>query len=200
MDDTPSPIFGDRFREGLNYAVTVHASQARKGTHIPYLGHVLGVCSLVIDAGGSENQAIAALLHDAAEDQGGRARLADIKERFGAPVAAIVEACSDTFDDPKPDWRPRKQDYIDRLRTKSTDALLVSLADKVHNARSILADLSTDREALWDRFTGKRAGTLWYYRQLADVFSQRLPGDPLAEQLAQVVGQIEELDQSITPA
>jgi hypothetical protein len=148
------------------------------------------VCSLVIDAGGTEDQAIAALLHDAPEDQGGLALLAEIEQRFGASVAEIVEACSDTFDDPKPPWRPRKEAYIARLEEESPYVLLVSLADKVHNARSILADLRTDGEALWDRFSGGRDGTLWYYRRLAEVLLRLLPENALAQELDRIVGQI----------
>jgi (p)ppGpp synthase/HD superfamily hydrolase len=190
-DPIPAPMLGPRFRDALTYAAELHADQARKGTHIPYLGHLLGVCSLVIDSGGSEDQAIAALLHDSAEDRGGRARLADIEARFGTSVAAIVQACSDTFETPKPPWDERKTNYIERLRNEPSDVLLVSLADKVHNAAAILADLQTMGAALWDRFNGGREGTLWYYRSLADVFAERLGSNWLTRELERLVSAIE---------
>lgn len=166
----------------------IHRDQVRKGSGIPYLAHLLSVCSRVISNEGIETQAIAALLHDAAEDQGGRPRLEDIEARFGPEVAAIVADCTDTFETPKPPWRPRKEAYIAALPHKPTASLLVSLADKVDNAEAILADYRVVGDDLWVRFTGGRDGTIWYYRSLSEVFAEALPGR-LADELARTVGQ-----------
>lgn len=162
-----------RLEEALVYAAAVHADQHRKGGDIPYLTHLLAVAALVGEHGGTEDQFIAALLHDAPEDQGGRERLADIEARFGPAVARIVEACTDTFDDPKPPWRPRKEAYIAHLAHADPAALLVSAADKLHNARTLLEDLRESGVTAFDRFNGKQTGTLWYYRALVDAFRHR---------------------------
>ena len=130
-----SPRLTPKFVEALGYAAEKHATQTRKAGEVPYLGHLLSVAGLVIEADGTETQAIAALLHDAAEDQGGERTLAEIGQKFGADVASIVAECSDTFEAPKPPWRGRKERYIQHLREASDDAVLVSLADKLDNAR-----------------------------------------------------------------
>jgi GTP pyrophosphokinase len=166
---------GPRFSDALAFANEVHGAQLRKGTTIPYIAHLLAVAALVIEAGGSEDAAMAALLHDAVEDQGGRAMLDRIHARFGAEVAEIVEACTDADVAPKPPWRERKEAYVAAIPHKSKDALLVSLADKVHNAGAILNDYREIGEPLWSRFNGGRAGTLWYYRALADALRGRTP-------------------------
>jgi (p)ppGpp synthase/HD superfamily hydrolase len=180
-----------RFREALDWAADLHRSQVRKGTEVPYVAHLLAVASLVLEHGGDEDEAIAALLHDAAEDQGGRPVLREIRRRFGAEVANIVEACTDTFESEKPEWRPRKEDYVASLSGKSLSVRLVSAADKLHNARAILADYRRHGEALWARFSGKRE-TLWYYRALADEFRLRGPGD-IAAELERTVRKLERL-------
>jgi hypothetical protein len=186
---------GARFARALRYAHSVHAGQTRKGTEIPYVAHLLGVASLVIDDGAaagrlSEDEAIAALLHDAAEDQGGAARLADIRDRFGDRAADIVAACSDTFEIPKPPWRERKQDYLDHLRGESdTGVLRVSLADKLHNARAVLSDYRQIGDLLWSRFHPE-ADTEWYFRSLAELFAERMPG-PLSDELTRTVDELE---------
>ena len=161
-----------RFEDALVYATRLHEGQKRKGTDTPYVSHLLGVASLVLEHGGDETAAIAGLLHDAAEDQGGEATLEEIRRRFGDSVAQIVDACSDTFECPKPPWRPRKEMYIERMRTASPAVKLVSSADKLHNARAILADYRSVGEALWSRFSGGKSGTLWYYRALVDAYSK----------------------------
>jgi (p)ppGpp synthase/HD superfamily hydrolase len=138
------------------------------------LGHLLGVCGLVIDAGGSEDEAIAAVLHDAVEDQGGAATLDRIRTQFGSNVAAIVEACSDTDVLPKPPWRARKEAYIEHLRTAPAPVLQVSLADKLNNLRTIVRDYGEIGEALWARFSPD-ADQVWYYGSLLEVFEERLP-------------------------
>lgn len=169
----PGSRLGVRFAEALTLAFDLHAKQERKGSGVPYIAHLLAVTALVLENGGDEDQAIGALLHDAVEDQGGYQTLDLIQNRFGPRVAEIVRECSDAFSLPKPPWRVRKQAYLAHLEHANQDVLLVSLADKVHNARSILEDLRRDGELVWERFTGGKQGTLWYYRQLSSVFRGR---------------------------
>lgn len=182
-------LLGHRFDRAVALARVLHASQARKGTEIPYLAHLLAVASLVLDDGGTEDEAIAAILHDAVEDQGGKATLRRIDQLFGANVARIVENCSDTDVEPKPPWAERKQAYIERLADVDTATLRVSLADKLHNARAILFDLRTLGDQLWDRFNATKEQTLWYYGALADAFEIRYPG-PMAAELRRTVDEI----------
>jgi (p)ppGpp synthase/HD superfamily hydrolase len=182
-------VLGERFEDALRFAAVTHRTQARKGSGIPYVGHLLGVCSLVIEDGGSEDEAIAALLHDAAEDQGGERMLAEIRTRFGDHVADIVAACSDTFETPKPPWQQRKQIYIDHLDRQPEAVLRVSLADKLFNARAVLRDYLLVGDDVWSRFRAGRDGQLWYYRQLADRFAKLLPGR-MAVELAEVVDEL----------
>ena len=180
----------------MTYAAQLHRTQTRKGSPVPYLGHLLSVTSLVIEAGGTETQAIAALLHDAAEDQGGEPTLAEIHERFGQDVASIVAECSDTFETPKPPWRQRKQRYIDHLEHASDDAVLVSLADKLDNARAILRDYRDLRDDLWQRFSVHDPQEhLWYYRSLLEVFHRR-NSTWLVDELQRVFDALEELVES----
>lgn len=190
-------VLTKRFESALIYACHIHASDVRKGTEIPYVSHLLAVASLVLENGGNEDEAIGALLHDAAEDHGGKRRLEDIRLRFGDTVAAIVDGCTDTFEDPKPPWRPRKQAYIERLQHEPLHVLKVSLADKVHNARAILRDYRAVGEALWERFNGGREGTLWYYRALVDAFERadalQNVDAPLVAELDRVVSELESL-------
>jgi len=184
-------VLGERFEQALQLAAATHSTQARKGSAIPYMGHLLGVCSLVIEDGGSEDEAIGALLHDAAEDHGGRAMLDEIKARFGEHVAAIVNGCTDTLESPKPDWWERKRAYIARLQSEPESVLRVSLADKLFNARTILRDYEEVGEELWSRFKVGRDGQLWYYRTLADQFATLLPGRRMAAELKDVVSELE---------
>jgi GTP pyrophosphokinase len=179
-----------RFTEALTYAATLHATQRRKGSNEPYTAHLLGVTALVLEDSGDEDEAIAALLHDAVEDQGGQETLTTIRARFGERVARIVEGCTDADVLPKPPWQERKERYIAHLRHAPADVRRVSLADKLHNARAILRDLRACGGALWDRFNGGKAGTLWYYRTLAIVFQETKSG-PNADELARVVVEIE---------
>jgi (p)ppGpp synthase/HD superfamily hydrolase len=183
----------DRFDRALLYATHVHGGQVRKGSGVPYIAHLLAVAATVLEYGGSEDVAIAALLHDAVEDQGGEPRLADIRNRFGTRVADIVRSCSDSVVNAsagqhKEDWYLRKTRYVEHLGSADKDALLVSLADKVHNARSILRDLRKPEvgAAVWGRFKGSRADTLAHYRALAEAFRTYLPGQ-LADELGEVV-------------
>jgi (p)ppGpp synthase/HD superfamily hydrolase len=181
----------ERFAAALTYAYHLHARQVRKGSGVPYIAHLLGVASIALEYGADEDEAIAALLHDAVEDQGGAATREAIGQRFGDAVVAIVDGCSDSDTLPKPPWRARKEAYIAHLPTASPAVRRVSAADKLYNARAILADYRVVGEALWSRFTGGKAGTLWYYRALVDAY--RAAGtSPLVEELARVVSEIEE--------
>ncbi len=184
-----------RFEQALVYATRLHAEQRRKGTNVPYVAHLLAVASLALEHGASEDEAIAALLHDAVEDQGGVQTLEEIRRRFGETVAAIVSACTDSTTIPKPPWRARKEAYVAHLRHASASVRLVSACDKLHNARSILRDYRVLGEALWERFTGRKDGTLWYYRALVRAFQEGGP-TPLADELDRVVSEIERLAES----
>ena len=186
---------GPRFERALLFATRKHASQTRKGGAVPYISHLLGVAGLVLEAGGDEDLAIAALLHDVAEDCGGVPMLNQVRRRFGRRVAHIVEGCSDAFTIPKPSWRERKEPYIRHLRTADADTRLVSVADKLHNARSIVADYRELREQIWERFQGKREGTLWYYRALLDEFKRKKP-NRLINEFERVVLELEALTAS----
>lgn len=182
-----------RFGDAFSYALELHGRQIRKGTSIPYIAHLMSVTALVIENGGDEDLAIAALLHDAVEDQGGIETLEVIQSRFGERVARIVFECSDALVTPKPPWRERKKEYLTHLETVGDDTRLVSLADKLHNARSILADLEQLGQAVWERFNGGKAGTLWYYRTLANFFLKHMVNSQLAHELNRVVQDIERL-------
>ncbi|MGD0179642.1 MAG: HD domain-containing protein [Terriglobales bacterium] len=186
---------GPRFEQALLFATRKHASQTRKGGGVPYISHLLGVAGLVLEAGGDEDLAIAALLHDVAEDCGGVPMLNQVRRRFGKRVAHIVEGCSDAFTIPKPSWRERKEPYIRHLRTADADTRLVSVADKLHNARSIVADYRELGEQIWERFQGKREGTLWYYRALLDEFKRKKP-NRLINEFERVVLELEALTAS----
>jgi (p)ppGpp synthase/HD superfamily hydrolase len=183
----------DRFGAALLYALQAHDGQTRKGTQTPYVGHVLGVCALVLEDGGDEDEAIAALLHDAGEDAGGRSRIEDIRVRFGSRVAGLVEACSDTLETPKPPWRERKEAYVAAAEHHELDALRVSLADKLYNMRVIARDYRRLGEDLWSRFNAGRDDVLWYYRSLLGVFRRRLPDSPMVRELAAALEETEQL-------
>ena len=185
-----------RFEETLVFAAQLHSHQIRKGSQTPYIAHLLSVAALVIEAGADEDTAIAALLHDAVEDQGGLETLAEIRQRFGDRVAEIVDSCSDAYTIPKPPWRERKEAYLAHLPAATPEARLVSLADKLHNARSIYRDLRSG-EHIWEKFNGGKAGTLWYYRSLVDIF-QQLDENFLVDELARVVDQIEGLSNNLS--
>ena len=185
----------ERFDEALTYAREHHKDDLRKGTGIPYVAHLLGVCSLVLEMEGGEDEAIAALLHDVIEDGGGVEAEVVIRRRFGPDVARIVRACSDSDVAPKPPWRPRKEAYIAAIARKRPDELRVSLADKLHNARAILLDLRTHGDELWRRFSAGRDEQLWYYGTLAQQFAARRgdlgePAGPAVDELRRVVEEI----------
>jgi (p)ppGpp synthase/HD superfamily hydrolase len=169
-------MLSHRYDDAFYYAHQLHRSQTRKGTQIPYISHLMAVSALVIEHGGTEVQAIAALLHDAAEDQGGPETLAEIRTTFGNAVATIVADCTDAWAEPKPPWRARKEAYLAALPQKPSSSLLVSLADKTHNAEAILFDYRNLGDDLWGRFKGGAEGTRWYYCMLAAFFAEAMPG------------------------
>ena len=187
-----------RFEQALTYASIVHAGQMRKASFVPYLSHLLSVTGLVLEYGGDEEEAIAALLHDAVEDAGGQGRLADIRQRFGDRVAEIVLGCTDTDTTPKPPWQARKEAYIAHLEQVSSSARFVSCCDKLHNCRSIIGDLRLVGDEVWKKFTGKRDGTLWYYTTLLTEYQRLDVCQPLVDELARTVQTMQSLADSIS--
>ncbi len=176
-------VLTTRFDRAVAYAREAHQNQVRKGTAIPYVSHLLAVASLVLEAGGDEDEAIAALLHDAVEDQGGKDRLEDIRLKFGERVASIVDSCSDTVVKPKPSWHYRKVLYLEHLRDADVSVLRVSAADKLHNLRCILADWKRIGDRLWDRFNATKEDQLWYYSELVKIFQARGPSGFIVDEL-----------------
>jgi (p)ppGpp synthase/HD superfamily hydrolase len=185
-------VLSDRFERALAYAHRLHRDQKRKRTEIPYISHLLAVSSLVLEHGGDEDVAIAALLHDGPEDRGGRKILEEIRTLFGERVAGIVEECTDTFEEPKPEWKPRKETYLARLRDAPASVRLVAAADKLHNARSILSDHRAIGEEIWKRFNAPKYESLWYYRSVVEALRER-GTFPLLDELDRAVGQLEQL-------
>ena len=185
---------GPRFKDALELAISVHEGQVRKGTSIPYAAHLLAVCSLVLTNGGSEEQAIAALLHDALEDHPEKVSSALIEQRFGPRVMEIVTACTDTPADytggPKPPWRDRKVAYIDHIRSSGPEGSIVSLADKLDNARAIVSDYRQVGDALWSRFSAGKDEQLWYYRELVAAFQQSGVRSPMLDELECLVNEL----------
>jgi (p)ppGpp synthase/HD superfamily hydrolase len=192
MTKTDHPLLGKRFEEAFLFANRLHAEQKRKASGAPYLSHLLSVAALVLQDGGDEDEAVAALLHDAAEDQGGEETLETIRERFGEKVASIVVDCSDTFETPKPPWKGRKEAYIARIQNFSPQSIRVIQADKLHNARALLRELRNQGEVIWDSFNGKKEGTLWYNRTLHNILGETNQGYLWLE-FGRVLEQIEQL-------
>jgi GTP pyrophosphokinase len=180
------PTLTSRFDDAFRYAHEVHASQTRKGSTAPYIGHLIGVASIVLDDGGDEDEAIGALLHDAAEDHGGRARLDDIRSRFGDAVARIVEDCTDSWETPKRPWMERKQAYIQHARSLPSSSLRVSAADKVHNTYAILRDLRNTGERVWERFSAPPDDVLSYYESLVRSYRES-GGGRLVDELDRII-------------
>lgn len=172
---------GPRFRRAFLFAADKHSGQMRKASAIPYIAHLMGVASLVLEFGGDEDMAIAALLHDVVEDCGGVPMLNEVRRKFGARVARIVDGCTDSYTEPKPPWRERKEVYIGHLRKADAETRLVSAADKLNNVRSILSDYREVGESIWARFNGGRGGTLWYYRTLLEEFLRHEPNRLIGE-------------------
>jgi len=193
-------MLGPGFDKAMAYARAVHADQVRKGSGVPYMAHLLGVASLVLEDGGDEDQAIAGLLHDAVEDRGGRGRLNDIRERFGVRVAAIVEGCSDAIPEdgkPKAEWWGRKCGHLEHLAETDGDLreplLRVSMADKLSNLRATVRDAGRGDERFWAVFTHGAASQLWYYGRMIDLFHDRMPGSSMLPELDSLLVQLAEL-------
>ena len=186
---TDEPLYSERLITALGVAARLHARQRRKGSEIPYLSHLLGTCAIALDYGAGEDEAIAALLHDALEDQWERTSPDEIRGRFGDKVVRIVVACSDSLGGEKREWRARKSNYLAHLADQPDEVLRVSLADKLHNARAIVADLRTEGDAVWDRFTGPPPDQAWYYMSLAEIFRGRRVSS-LVDEFAVVVADL----------
>lgn len=187
-----TPKLTERFEAALVYAHQLHRHQTRKVNRTPYIAHLLSVTALVLEDGGNEDEAIAALLHDAVEDQGGKATREEIKQRFGERVVAIVDGCTESDTIPKPPWRDRKQRYLEQLRQGSPSVRRVALADKLHNARTILLDYRQHGENLWSAFTADQEGVLWFYHSLLKLYHPT-DSSPMVEELRRVVDQLEQL-------
>ncbi|MDE5117076.1 MAG: HD domain-containing protein [Trichodesmium sp. St2_bin2_1] len=185
-------ILSHRFTQALVYATELHADQIRKGSKVPYISHLLGVASIALEYGADEDEAIAALLHDAIEDQGGQTVRAEIRVRFGERVTEIVDGCTETDTTPKPPWAERKKAYIARISSTLPSVRLVSAADKLHNIRSILKDYRTQGDVVWDLFKGGKQGTLWYYRSLVAAFHEA-DSTPIVIELDRLVTELERL-------
>jgi (p)ppGpp synthase/HD superfamily hydrolase len=186
-------VLSVRFDEALVLASSLHRGQMRKASGVPYIAHLLGVASLVLEEGGSEEMAIAALLHDAAEDQGGEKILAEIAAAFGAEVARWVRQASDSFVLPKPAWETRKLHHLAAIPSADWEARLIMLADKVYNARSILADHARVGSGVWERFSVTRERTMWYYETMLEVFERGL-SPVLYDTLSDCVKRMRELN------
>ncbi len=192
--------FSRRYEQALAFAARLHEKQLRKGSGIPYVSHLLAVSSLVIENGGTEDEAIAGLLHDAIEDQAHRFGGADklrtiLHDRFGENVVRIVNGCTDAETIPKPPWQERKEAYIAQLVEADHSVLLVASCDKLHNARTLLADLGKLGNQLWERFNGGKHGSLWYYRSVANVLRAKGAPQLIVDELDRVVSEIEYLAQ-----
>ncbi|MDY7107968.1 MAG: HD domain-containing protein [Planctomycetota bacterium] len=184
-----------RFDDALVYAADLHREQERKGSGVPYFTHLMIVAATVLEHGADEDTAIAALLHDAVEDQGGEPVLEDIRRRFGDRVASLVDGCSDAAPLPgeeKPPWRERKTAYLAHLPEACDEVRLISAADKLHNIRCVLADYREQGEGLWSRFKGGREGTLWYFRAIADIFRSHGPRH-LGEEITKTLDELDRL-------
>lgn len=182
-------ILTEKFTETLVYATQLHSHQRRKIRKIPYIAHLLSVAALVLEAGGTEAEAIAALLHDSIEDQGGKPIREEIRQRFGDTVVGIIDGCTEWDTPPKPPWLERKHRYLANLRHASPSVRLVSLADKLHNARSLLADWRELGDVIWDEFSIGKEKTLWFYQSLLQVYRET-GSDWMTVELEQVVSQL----------
>ena len=192
MNDKKRIQLTKRFEDALVYATELHSGQNRKRSQVPYIAHLLGVTSLVLEDGGDEDEAIAALLHDAVEDQGGLRTLEAIRERYGEHVATIVSACTDSFTEPKPPWRERKESYIEILRRADSSVQRVSLADKVYNARTTLRDVRREGQSAWSKFKQGKEGALWYYQAIIEALDSRTDSYLLME-LKEIVSELEQV-------
>ncbi len=190
-----TPPLTARFDEALAFASQVHRTQSRKGGAIPYIAHLLAVTALVLENGGDEDTAIAALLHDTVEDQGGLPMLERVRAAFGPRVAAIVMEVSDNEGDPKPPWKTRKQSFIEAVPHLSSEARLIALADKLHNVRSTIDEFRRVGDVVWTRFHGRRDGTLWYYREVLAALNvpradTQVTNEPLLQELTRAIKEL----------
>jgi (p)ppGpp synthase/HD superfamily hydrolase len=183
-------LLTERFQTALVYATRLHANQTRKNTGIPYISHLLSVTALVLEAGGNEDEAIAALLHDAVEDQGGEKTRAEIREFFGEAVVTIIDGCTESDIYPKPPWKERKIKYLENIRLASSSVRLVSLADKLHNARSLFADYQNFGNGIWSNFKAGKEGTLWFYKELLEIYRHQ-KSDFMVEDFARILSELE---------
>ena len=185
-------LLSERFEQALLYAHELHGDQYRRGTAVPYMAHLMGVASLVLEYGGDEEQAIAAFLHDAIEDCGHLTSYEEVRRRFGERVTGIVRACTDADSTPRPPWLERKAAYVARVDHEPADARLVSAADKLYNVRALLKDYRLTGSAVWQRYTGNPADVLWYYRALVTAF--RVAGaHPIVDDLDRAVTELEDV-------
>ena len=191
------PRLSAKFDKALRYAALLHRGKLRKKTKIPDIGHVLGVTAIALEYGATETEAIAALLHDAAEDAGGRKRLRDIEKKFGPAVARIVDGCTDSYAQPKPPWLERKKAYVAHVRNASISTKLVSAADKLQNVRSLVRNYREEGNELWRRYDGGKEAALWYYRALVNAFKGRRI-DPLVRELDRAISELESLANNST--
>ena len=192
LDHSSVNMLTTRFEKALVFAFNLHKNQTRKSSPVPYFAHLMGVASLVLESGGDEDTVIAALLHDAVEDQGGIPTLNKIRRRFGDRVADIVNYCTDAYTTPKPPWRRRKEIYLVKIHLASPEARLVSVADKLYNVRTICDALRLHGEVVWSRFNGGKEGTLWYYRALLEEY-RKVGADIITEAYARAVEEMERL-------
>lgn len=197
MPKSNAPLLSPRFALALQFANQIHAAQVRKGLGAPYISHLMAVSAQVLEYGGDEDQAIAALLHDAAEDCGGRPMLETVRVMFGNGVASIVECCTDTFEDLKPTWRPRKEAYIERMKREPASARLVVTSDKLHNLSNTLRDIRSQgvdrwREAMAQTPNSAADKQLWYYRACRDALATGWT-HPLLKEFSRAVAEFEQL-------
>lgn len=176
VNSNPKSLLTHRFEDALIFAHRLHQCQLRKGTQIPYFAHLMSVSALVLEDGGDEDQAIAALFHDAVEDQGGLDTLESIQAQFGSRVAKLVEACSESWSIPKPPWKQRKLTYLSHLKDAPVDELRIAIADKLHNARSIASDLDRCGVKTWEKFNASKEDVLWFYQQFVVQVEPRCSG------------------------
>jgi (p)ppGpp synthase/HD superfamily hydrolase len=192
MIKTSTTKLTERFENALVYANRLHAQQIRKATGVPYISHLLSVTALVLEDGGDEDEAIAALLHDAVEDQGGKAIRTEIYRLFGEQVGAIVDGCTEFDSEIKPPWRERKERYLEQLRQGTPSVRRVALADKLHNARSLLVDYRHQGENIWSVFSVGKDGMFWFYHTLLTLYRET-ESSPMVEELARVMVELEQL-------
>ena len=190
-----APTLGPRFEEALLFAVRTHDGDLRKGTEIPYVSHLLSVCALVLEDGGDEDEAIAALLHDTLEDHPEKVTKADLDRRFGSRVADLVAACTDTPPDytggTKADWHERKATYVELIREEPYPKCRVALADKLHNTRSVVLDHRRLGDEIWTRFNAPKEDQLHYHRALVEAFREAGAPDYLVDELDSLVRELE---------